>query len=174
MAPPSLDTTGMLRYDRIGTIHGDPVTPMPVANGSGHTGRPGYRYRRGLARHRRPADRCPIVPSVEIRTLGRAAARQAPVPNAVGGRSAAHLLNVYAAPDPALSDIERLAAVRAVSWTLFAQWSGPIELINFVGRANGADAVLRSWSPDQNNRLDAIRGRRDPAGMLPFGRHQGK
>lgn len=48
---------------------------------------------------------------------------------------------------------------------------GPIELINFIGRANDADAVLRSWSPDQNDRLDTIRSRHDPVGILPFGRH---
>jgi FAD/FMN-containing dehydrogenase len=169
VAPPSLDTTGMLRYDRIGTIHGDPVTPMPVANGSATLAALDTGTVAALLATAGPQTDAPLS-SVEIRTLGRAAARQAPVPNAVGGRSAAHLLNVYAAPDPALSDIERLAAVRAVLDAV-AQWRGPIELINFVGRANGADAVLRSWSPDQNDRLDAIRGRRDPAGMLPFGRH---
>ena len=169
VTPPVLDTTGMLRYDRIGTIHGDPVTPMPVANGSATLATLDTGTVAALLATAGPQTDAPLS-SVEIRTLGRAAARQAPVPNAVGGRSAAHLLNVYAAPDPALSDIERLAAVRAVLDAV-ARWRGPIELINFVGRANGADAVLRSWSPDQNDRLDAIRGRHDPAGMLPFGRH---
>jgi len=46
-----------------------------------------------------------------------------------------------------------------------------VELINFVGRANDADTVLRSWSPEDSDRLDAIRSRHDPAGMFPFGRH---
>ena len=109
--------------------------------------------------------------SIEIRTLGGAVARQAPVPNAVGGRLAAHNLSVYAASDPALSDAERLAAVRSVLGSV-ARSHAPVELIHFVGRANDADAVLRSWSPGQSNRLDTIRSQHDPAGMLPFGRHE--
>ena len=169
VAPPLLDTIGTLPYDRIGTIHGDPVTPMPVANGSATLATLDAEAIAALLAAAGPQTDTPLS-SVEIRTLGGAVARQALVPNAVGGRCAAHLLNVYAAPDPALSDSERLAAVRPVLECV-AQWRAPAELINFVGRANQADAVLRSWSPGQNDRLDTIRSGHDPAGMFPFGRH---
>ena len=169
VAPPLLDTIGTLAYDRIGTIHGDPVTPMPVANGSATLATLDADAIAVLLATAGPQTDAPLS-SVEIRTLGGAAARQAPVPNAVGGRSAAHDLNVYAAPDPALSDPERLAAVRSVLESV-TQWRAPTELINFIGRANDADAVLRSWSPDQNDRLDTIRSRHDPVGILSFGRH---
>ena len=169
VAPPLLDTIGTLPYDRIGAIHGDPVTPMPVANGSATLTTLDADTIAALLAAAGPQTDAPLS-SVEIRTLSGAAARQAPVPNAVGGRSAAHLLNVYAAPDPALSDPERLAAVRSVLGSV-TQWSAPIQLINFVGRANDTGAVLHSWSPDQNDRLDAIRAQHDPAGMFPFARH---
>src|ERR1700722_6022462 len=168
--PPLPPPTGRLPYDRIGTIHGDPVTPMPVANGSATLAPLEPESVAALLAAAGPDTDAPLA-SVEIRTLGGAAARPAPVPNAVGGRCAAHLLNVYAAPDPALSDAARLAAVRSVLGRL-AQWRAPVELINFVGRANDADTVLRSWSPEDLDRLDAIRARHDPAGMFPFGRHE--
>jgi hypothetical protein len=169
VAAPLLDTIGTLPYDRIGTIHGDPVAPMPVANGSATLATLDAETIAALLATAGPQTDAPLS-SVEIRTLGGAVARQAPVPNAVGGRSAAHLLNVYAAPDPALSDPERLAAVRSVLESV-TQWRAPIELINFVGRANDTDAVLRSWSRDQNDQLDTIRAHHDPAGMFPYGRH---
>ena len=169
VARPLLDTIGRLPYERIGTIHGDPVTPMHVANGSAALATFDADTVADLLEVAGPQTDTPLS-SVEIRTLGGAVARQAPVPNAVGGRSAAHNLNVYAAPDPALGDSERLAAARSVLDSV-TQWRASIELINFVGRANQADAVLRSWSPGQNDRLDTIRSWHDPAGMFPFGRH---
>ena len=169
VAAPLLDTIGTLPYDRIGTIHGDPVAPMPVANGSATLATLDAETIAALLATAGPQTDAPLS-SVEIRTLGGAVARQAPVPNAVGGRSAAHLLNVYAAPDPALSDPERLAAVRSVLESV-TQWRAPIELIDFVGRANDTDAMLRSWSRDQNDQLDTIRAHHDPAGMFPYGRH---
>ena len=169
VAKPVLDTIGRLPYDRIGTIHADPVTPMPVANGSATLATLDAGAVAALLAAAGPGTDAPLA-SVEVRTLGGAAARPASVPNAVGGRGAAHDLNVYAAPDPALSDAARLAAVRSVLGRL-APWRAPVELINFVGRANDADTVLRSWSPGDSDRLDAIRARHDPAGMFPFGRH---
>ena len=167
VAPPLLDTIGRLPYERIGTIHGDPVAPMPVASGSATLATLDADAVAALLAAAGPDADAPLS-SVEIRTLGGAVARQAPVPNTAGGRSAAHDLNVYAAPDPALSDGERLAAVRSVLGSV-AQWRAPVELINFVGRANDADTVRRSWSPEDGDRLDAIRSRHDLAGMFPFG-----
>jgi len=167
VAPPLLDTISTLPYDRIGTIHGDPVAPMAVANGSATLATLDADTVAALLAAAGPQTDAPLS-SVEIRTLGGAAARQAAVPNAVGGRSTPHLLNVYAAPDPTLSDGERLAAVRSALGSV-TNWRAPTELINFVGRANQADAQLHSWSPDQSNRLDAIRSRHDPADMFPFG-----
>ncbi len=52
-----------------------------------------------------------------------------------------------------------------------APWRAPHNLINFVGRANGPDAVIDSWTPEQNARLDAIRAEADPTGLFPFARH---
>ena len=108
--------------------------------------------------------------SVEIRTLGPATKRQPPVPDAVGGRSTAHLLNVYAAPNPSLDDEARLDAARAVL-DAAAPWRAPVNLVNFVGRANAPDAIERSWTLEQNDRLDAIRATHDRDALFPYSRH---
>jgi hypothetical protein len=169
VAEPLLDTVDVLPYQHIGTIHGDPVAPMPVANGAASLASlAGETVEAVLA----AADLGSDLPlsSVEIRTLGPATRRQPRVPDAVGGRSTAHLLNVYAAPDPSLDDDARLDAVRAVLDAV-APWRAPVNLINFVGRANGADAIEQSWTPKQNDRLDAIRKTHDPGAVFPYARH---
>jgi FAD/FMN-containing dehydrogenase len=164
-----LDTVGVLPYGHIGQIHGDPVAPMPVANGAESLASLGADT---VAAVLAAADLGSDLPlsSVEIRTLGPATRRQPPVPDAVGGRSTAHLLNVYAAPNPSLDDKARLDAVRAVL-DAAAPWRAPVNLVNFVGRANAPDAIERSWTPEQNDRLDAIRTTHDPDALFPYGRH---
>ena len=131
-----LDTVGVLPYGHIGKIHGDPVAPMPVANGAESLASLGADT---VAAVLAAADLGSDLPlsSVEIRTLGPATRRQPPVPDAVGGRSTAHLLNVYAAPNPSLDDKTRLDAVRAVL-DAAAPWRAPVNLVNFVGRANAS------------------------------------
>jgi hypothetical protein len=169
VAEPLLDTVDVLPYQHIGTIHGDPVAPMPVANGTASlTSLEGETVAAVLA----AADLGSDLPlsSVEIRTLGAATRRQSQVQDAVGGRSTAHLLNAYAAPDPSLDDEARLDAVRAVLDAV-APWRAPVNLVNFVGRANGADAIEQSWTPQQNDQLDAIRERHDPDALFPYARH---
>ena len=167
VAEPLLDTTGVLPYEELGTIHGDPTAPMSCVNGtvSLHS-LGGDTVDAVLAAADLGAD-LPLS-SVEIRTFGPAARRVLPEDDAVGGRSAAHLLNAYAAPT--LGDGARIQAARAVLDAV-APWRAPVNLINFVGRANAADAVERSWTPEQNDRLDSIRGVHDPAGLFPYARH---
>ena len=75
VAPPLLDTIGRLPYDRIGTIHGDPGTPMPVANGSATLATLEPESVAALLAAAGPDTDAPLA-SVEIRTLGGAAARR--------------------------------------------------------------------------------------------------
>ena len=164
-----LDTVGVLPYASIGKIHGDPVAPMPVANGAASLASLGADTVAAILAAADLGSDLPLS-SVEIRTLGPATKRQPQVPDAVGGRSSSHLLNVYAAPNPSLDDDARLDAVRAVL-DAAAPWRAPVNLVNFVGRANAADAIEHSWTPEQNDRLDAIRTTHDPDALFPYGRH---
>ena len=81
-----------------------------------------------------------------------------------------HLLNVYAAPVPSLSDNARLAAARGVLDAV-ERWRAPVNLINFVGRANSDDAIIHSWTAEQNAQLDAVRAQHDPDGQFPYAGH---
>ena len=62
---------------------------------------------------------------------------------------------------------DRIAAVRGVLDAV-EPWRAPVTLVNFVGRANGADAVVHSWTAEQHDRLDSIRARHDPDGLFPY------
>jgi hypothetical protein len=105
--------------------------------------------------------------SVEIRTLGPVAQHPPATPDAVGGRSAAHLLNVYATPLPSLSDDARLSAARSVLDAV-ERWRAPVNLVNFVGRANPDDAIIHSWTAEQNAHINAVRAQHDPGEQFPY------
>jgi len=163
------DTVGDLPYGQLGTIHADPRDPLPVANGTASlTTLNADTVEAVLGAADIEAD-LPLA-NVEIRTMGLATHSGTPDADAVGGRSAAHLLNVHAALIPTLTDADRIHAVQAVLGAV-EPWREPVTLINFVGRANGDNAVLSSWTAAQHNRLDSIRARHDPDGLFPYARH---
>ena len=170
VAKPLVDTVAVLPYGELGTIHGDPTSPMPVANGTASLAELSGPVIDALLAAAGPDVDVPLS-SVEVRTLGSAAHAAPSVPDAVGGRGTRHVLNVYAAPSPTLTDDERLAVVRRVL-DATRPWQSPITLVNFVGRANNVDAVTGSWTLDQNDRLDAVRGLHDPGCLFPFAGHQ--
>ena len=167
VAPPLLDTIGTLPYDRIGTIHGDPVTPMPVANGSATLATLDAEAVAALLapQVRRPMRRCPR--SRSALSAERWPARHCPQRRRRPFAAHAQRLRRTRSRTQRL----RTPGGRPVRTGLCRPVARALELINFVGRANEADAVLRSWSPGQNDRLDTIRSGHDPAGMFPFGRH---
>jgi len=89
---------------------------------------------------------------IEIRPLGGVAARPPLVPNAVGGRDGAALVNVVATPDPAMFDAASEAAA-----SLFGRlrpWSLERTLLNFDPLASAT-----CWDATTRSRLAAIRGR---------------
>jgi FAD binding domain len=169
VAAPLLDTIDVLPYARLGTIHGDPTAPMPVANGGITLSQLGGDTVAALLSAADLTGDQPLS-SVEIRTLGPAARHPPQSADAVGGRSAAHLLNVYAAPVPSLSDSARLAAARSVIDAV-QRWRAPVNLVNFVGRANSDDAIMHSWTAEQNAQLNAVRAQHDPDGQFPYADH---
>ncbi len=164
-----LDTVRDLPYAQLGTIHGDPRDPIAVTAGTVSLATlDADTVDAVLGAADLAADR-PLA-SVEIRTMGPATRQASPEPDAVGGRSTPHLLNVYGAPVPTLTDSDRRDAVRGVLGAV-EQWRAPVNVINFVGRANDSDAVVHSWTAEQHERLDMIRAQHDPAGLFPYARH---
>jgi hypothetical protein len=169
VAQPLLDTVGNLPYAQLGTIHADPRDPLPVTNGTASlTTLDADTVDAVLGAADIEAD-LPLA-NVEIRTMGPATRPGAPDADAVGGRSAAHLLNVHAAAIPTLTDADRIRAVRSVLGAV-EPWQESVTLINFVGRANGDNAVSGSWTAAQHDRLDSIRAQHDPDSLFPYGHH---
>ncbi len=142
----------------------DPSAPMPVANGTASLAELTAETVDALLGAAGLDTDLPLS-AVELRTLGPGVRRPAAGADAVGGRDTAHLLNVYAAPDPSLADEIRLAAIRTALGAT-ADWQLPATLINFVGRGNTDDEVARAWSSEQRSRLDAIRLAHDPDGLF--------
>jgi hypothetical protein len=171
VAEPVLDTVGPLPYGSLGSIHGDPTQPMPVCNGT-------------LSLHTLDAeaidallvvagsDGGSVFSSIEIRTLGSATKSGVRGPDAVGGRSVPHILNIYAAPTADGDEAERIGSVRAALGAM-APWRAPVNLVNFVGRGNDADAFRQSWTVEQHRRLDSIRVAHDPDGLFAVVPHGG-
>lgn len=154
LATPLLDTVGVLPYASVGSIHADPTAPMPVASGTASLAALEPATIDALLAAGGLDVDLPLS-AVEIRTLG-GATQHGPEPDAVGGRSTTHLLNVYAAPVPSLADEVRLAAGRSVL-AAAAPWQGATNLVNFVGRVNAPGAFDRSWSDEQRARLAEVR-----------------
>jgi hypothetical protein len=169
VARPLLDTVAVLPYGELGSIHGDPSTPMPVANGAAPLAALDARTVDAVLAAADLAADLPLS-SVEIRTLGKATHLSPSRGDAVGGRATPHLLNVYAAPVPTLSDDQRLATIRNVLGAV-APWRAPVNLVNFVGRGNDSAAIVDSWTTEQNEQLDLVRERYDPERLFPFARH---
>jgi FAD/FMN-containing dehydrogenase len=163
-ATPLADTIGVLPYSAIGTIHGDPATPMPVMSGGATLDTLGTATLDALLDIAGPDRQLPVS-AVELRCLGGALARPATHPNAVGGRNAAWNLFASASPDPGLDAATRRAHVRSVIDAI-RPWRSPVNLINFVGRANDERDVRRAWSADQAERLRRVRALVDPDGVL--------
>ncbi|NYE38120.1 hypothetical protein F4692_003265 [Nocardioides cavernae] len=164
VATPLMDVFGEMPYAALGMIHADPVAPMPVADaGVLLRGLDGDAVR-ALLEVAGPDVDAPLA-AVELRLLGGAVAREPVWPNAVGGRDAGFSLHVVGAPVPELLD-EVVPSVVAALFEQMAPWSTGTCQANFVGGANDADALDRSWSPSVAERLDDIRRRYDPTGVF--------
>ncbi|BDZ47136.1 FAD-binding oxidoreductase [Naasia aerilata] len=168
VATPLLDMVGMLPYSQIGLIHSDPTTPMPVNEGGMLLESFDQEVVDALWAAVGPEAPVPLI-MAEIRTLGGKVAEQAAEPNAVSGRGAAYSLFLLGAPVPELLDTVIPEVIHGVFGRL-EQWRAEELLINFVGRANGPDALDRVWKPEIAERLDAVRRAADPEGLFAFDR----
>jgi hypothetical protein len=164
VAVPLLDVFGEMPYSALGMIHADPVTPMPFADGGMLLRTVDHAAVAALLEVAGPDVETPLA-AVELRLLGGAVAREPSWPNAVGGRDAGFSLHVVGAPVPELLEDVVPASVRALLDRM-QPWSAGTHQANFVGGANAADALARSWPNAVADRLAGIRLRHDPTGMF--------
>jgi FAD/FMN-containing dehydrogenase len=165
VAPPLLVTLDEIPYAAVGSVHADPVQPMPVVEGGLLLRElPGAAIERFLE-VTSPGAGLPLAVT-EIRLLGGALRRSSHA-NAVAGRGAAfhvHPIAVPAGPGDAAAAEE---CVRAVHEQLRAWTDGEV-LMNFAGAAGPATraALHRTWGDDAVAGLSALRERVDPVGVF--------
>ncbi|WP_210505558.1 FAD-binding oxidoreductase [Naasia sp. SYSU D00057] len=167
VATPLLGAIGLLPYAQLGLIHSDPTTPMPVNEGGMLLRSLGQDTVDALWAAVGPHAQLPLV-AVELRALGGKLAEEPLEPNAVSGRGAAYSLFLLGAPVPELLDTVIPQVIGGV-FAAVEPWRAEELLVNFVGRANGPDALRRVWKPAVAERLDAVRRAADPDGRLAFG-----
>ncbi|MET0693428.1 MAG: FAD-dependent oxidoreductase [Propionibacteriaceae bacterium] len=170
VATPLIDAVGDLPYAAIGSIHNDPVNPMPVAEGGVTLRAFGSDTADALLAAAGPDVDVPLV-AVEIRHLGGALSRQPTVPNAVGGRDAAYGLHVVGAPVPELLETVIPQVIRGI-FAALGPWRTGGALVNFVGKANDPDSLRNAWPAEIAERLDQVRASYDQQGRFPYGNHR--
>jgi hypothetical protein len=157
-----IDSVGEIPYAAVDSVHQDPTEPIPFwEGGAALSGLPPDAVDALL--DAAGADRDIPVPLVEVRLLGRAMARPAPIPNAVSGRGAAYSLSALglmatdSAPNAA-GVIDRIV-------TSVNPWRTGQDLFNLIGPATPA-RVSELWSPGDRARLLDIKRRVDPHGLF--------
>lgn len=166
LATPIIDTVGELPYAAIGSIHSDPVQPMPVIDGGVLLDAFDAAAADALLGVVGPDAEVPLA-AVEVRRLGGALAREPQVPNAVGGRDAAYSLHIVGAPVPELFGTV-IPAVTGAALAAVADRGRGRTQVNFVGAASASGAATAAWDDSVRERLDEVRRRHDPQGRFPL------
>src|SRR5262249_9189321 len=112
-----------------------------------------------------PGRDIPVV-LVELRRLGGAMARPAPIPNAVSGRGTAYSMSTIGLM---VGDAEPVVpGIIDNIVTSVEPWRSGHDLFNLIGPAT-PQRVSALWSPADRARLVDIKRRVDPAGMFGAG-----
>lgn len=164
LAPPIIDTLAEVPFAAIGSVHADPVEPMPVLEAGALLRGFDADAAAALLGAAGPDAPAPFA-VVEIRHLGGALGRRPAAPDAVAGRDAAFSLFVVSAPVPALfADV--VPAATAGLLEALAPWATGAVQPNFVGGLNAPDAVAGAWPREVAARLNDVWRRYDPAGIF--------
>ncbi|AFA74060.1 mitomycin radical oxidase McrA [Gordonia polyisoprenivorans VH2] len=161
LGTPVLGGLGVMPYARIGEIHADPTTPMPVVEAGVLLGDLDEPAVDALLAAAGPASSTgPVI--VEVRMLGGAFADEPPVRSALCHRHAtAHLYTIGLAGGPE-------ATPGAGVLDAMAPWATGGELPNFAASAD-AVRIRRCYDEDTFAWLAALAAQHDPHGVLHVG-----
>ena len=160
--PLLVDDLGPLPLSEVARIHNDPTTPMPTAIAAHLLSAADARVIERVLREVGPGSDGPFGVG-ELRHVGAATARDVPGGSAVGGRSGRFVLT-FISNNPA-----RFGAFPAAAASVKRDLSPSFVVegnINFVGDPLPADEVAHAWSESTRQRLDEIRQKYDPRGVL--------
>jgi hypothetical protein len=161
-----LGFVGPMRTDEMDAIHMDPKDPMPA-------------WEKGIVLRELPAEAVDALLAVagpqldipliitEIRLMGGALGRPAPVPNAVAGRSGAFSVFLVG---PAVPELARVVpGVGKGVLQALAPWRTEESMVNFLGDVSGPGEVLAAYPEPFRERLVAVKRAVDPDGVFTFG-----
>lgn len=160
VATPVLDSIGPMPYAAVDAIHMDPTDPMPAVARGGLLGSLPEAAVETLLTVAGPGVDVPLA-VVELRLMGGALGRPAPVPNAVAGREGAFSVSVVAPAPPPLAEVAPALAGGVVE--ALAPWSTGTTLVNFGGDRS---TLARAWAPDVLTRLRAVKAAVDPGDVF--------
>ncbi|GAA4633194.1 FAD-binding oxidoreductase [Actinoallomurus vinaceus] len=161
LGPHLKDTLRVLPYTESGTVFDEPDRPHA------------YRSQNRLLRALDPAalatlpqtagPAAPVMCVVGLRHLGGALARLPRVPNAVGHREAAYLLNILSPVEPGEED-----KVRALHDDILAPFAAEAlgRSLNFSYGPLDEDEVRAGFAPDTYRRLTELKAAYDPDGVI--------
>jgi hypothetical protein len=165
VATPLIDGVHEMPYTAVDSIHLDPTDPIPFHEGGAClSGLPPDAVNAFLD-VAGPGRDIPVV-LIELRRLGGAMARPAPIPNAVTARDAAYSLSTIGLMVGDAAPVVPGIIDRIVGSV--GPWRTGHDLFNLIGPADPA-RVSSLWSPADRARLVDIKRRVDPAGMFGAG-----
>jgi hypothetical protein len=166
VAPPLIDGVGQIPYVALGSIHADPVDPMPSSEHSGLLASLPPAAIEAILRLAGPGSGSPQL-VVEIRQLGGAIAVAGGAPSAFTSRDAAFSLFIVGLAVPPLLDAVKGHA--AAMTAALEPWLTGRELPNFAP-GGSPERFRRVYDPVTLQRLASLSRTYDPAGILLAGR----
>ncbi|MGY1609802.1 MULTISPECIES: FAD-binding oxidoreductase [unclassified Geodermatophilus] len=161
-----LGGVGPLPPTALDAVHMDPTEPMPAWEKGALLADLTEETVDALLAAAGPEVHVPLV-MVEVRQLGGALGRPAPVPNAVTGRHAAWSVFVVAPMVPELAGV--VPHVGRGVLAALAPWTATGALVNFLGDVEGPGEVLAAWDEQDGERLLAVKRSVDPGDVFSGG-----
>ena len=165
VATPLLDTMATIPYAAVGSVHADPVEPMPAREATGLLRELPAPAIDALLEVAGPRSGSPQT-IVELRQLGGAYARPAAHASAVCHRDASFALSVIGVPRAA--SVQQLAEHADTVLQATRPWATGGMLPNFAASADRA-ALRHRYDDATLTRLSALGDRFDPDGVLAVG-----
>ena len=161
-AAPIVDMVAVMPYAALGSIHSDPVAPMPTHEEHALLGELTPEAVDALLAVAGPGAEKPQV-VVEVRQLGGALTGGGPVPSAYSNRSAAHSLMTIGIGVPPVVDAVTAGAGRVLeAMSAWKVWGG---LPNFAPRP-GAAWLQRTYDAATLRRLAKVSRAYDPKSVI--------
>lgn len=163
VAPALIDAVQVMPYAAIGTVHADPVDPMPVRDATALLGDLPEAAADALLATAGPSSGSPLL-ITELRRLGGRLAAEPEVASAFGHRDATYSLLTIGIGAPPL--VEAVAAHEERVLEAMAPWATGGALPSFVVSGSAAHAP---WDAATRDRLVELAQRYDPDGVLRTG-----